>query len=76
MTAPGGRDTNFCLGASKTGGYLGGLCPLRCASRVGCQLAGGLLGRRPSLSRVGLGKTDRFWMGSDHLLMIGVSSVN
>ena len=59
MTAPSGRDTTFCLGASKTGGYLRGLCPLRCSSRMGCQLAGGAPARRPSFPGMDLGKADR-----------------
>ena len=69
MTAPGGRDTNFCLGASKTGGYLGGLGPPPVLFQNGLPAGRGLLGRRPSLSRMDLGKADRLWMGSDHLLM-------
>ena len=58
--APGGRDTNFCLGASKTGEYQGGPGgALGAAAGSGC-LAAPDLGFGPE--RI-LGKTDLFEEG-------------
>ena len=59
MAAPSGRDTTFCLGASKTGGYLGGALPPPVLFQNGLPAGRGLLGRRPSLSKLDLGKADR-----------------
>ena len=61
--------TRTAVAAVEDGGVPRGALPPPVLFQNGLPAGRGLLGRRPSLSRMDLGKADRLWMGSDHLLM-------
>jgi hypothetical protein len=76
MTAPDGRDTNFCLGASKTGGYLGGLCPSGALPEWAASWQGAP-GQETQFFQDGiLGRRIAFGWAAITLLMTGVAGVN